>query len=325
MNWLKKLFHPFIAFIAIQLVWLSLVGLWIYWFVGRNRELRTLAERYKADIVGSGLDRLVLVEGLVLLALILAGVYVIFLYWRSQSALYQQQKDFISQVTHELKSPLASIQLHLETIRLRNPPPDKLERFLNTMLNDTERLNNLINNLLLAARLEHKQSRSQYPVIDLSTFVAAYTEQMRAALPVGSTLTVDVEPGIYAAIDRDGLQTALRNLFENSELYCTASPEITLSLKSAGRHCLLTFQDKGIGIDQKNLARIFQMFYRVRRPGINIRGTGLGLYIVKAIITEHGGTIRASSNGIGTGCTFHMTLPIADANHRNQNLGMDDE
>jgi signal transduction histidine kinase len=313
MKWLKKLIHPFIAFIAIQLVWLTLVVLWIYWFVGRNRELHKLAERYKADITGSGLDWLVLTEGLILLTLILAGVYVIFLYWKRQSALYQQQKNFISQVTHELKSPLASIQLHLETIRLRNPPPDKLQRFVDTMLTDTGRLNTLISNLLLAARLDHQQKRPRHPVIDFSAFITDYAEQRRATLPAGSVLAVSVEQGIHAAIDKEGMQTVLRNLFENSELYCTASPDISLALKNSGRHCILTFQDKGIGIERKNLGRVFQMFYRVRRPGENIRGTGLGLYIVKSIITEHGGTIRASSEGIGTGCTFHITLPVADA------------
>src|SRR5208282_2047676 len=156
MKLLRKLFHPLFALIAIQLVWVLLVIFWIYWFIGSNKAFRKLAELYRPELAGRGIDWTVLVVGLALLLVILPGVYVIFLYWKRQSDLVNQQKNFMSQVTHELKSPLASIQLHLETIKLRNPPPDKMERFLDTMLADTDRLNNLINNLLLAAKLEHR-------------------------------------------------------------------------------------------------------------------------------------------------------------------------
>ena len=171
MKLLRKLFHPLFALIAIQLVWVLLVVFWIYWFIGSHKEFRKLAELYRPELAGRGIDWTVLVEGLALLLVILPGVYVIFLYWKRQSDLVNQQKSFMSQVTHELKSPLASIQLHLETIKLRNPPPDKLDRFLDTMLADTDRLNNLINNLLMAAKLEHRVRSAQYPVIDFSQLV----------------------------------------------------------------------------------------------------------------------------------------------------------
>lgn len=122
MKWYKKIITPLIALIGIQLVWILLVIFWIYWFLGRNREFRDLAQRYKPELIGHGLNWIVLVEGLLLLVAILAGVYVMFLYWRRQAKLYQQQRTFISQLTHELKSPLASIQLHLQTVKLRKPP-----------------------------------------------------------------------------------------------------------------------------------------------------------------------------------------------------------
>lgn len=311
MNWLKKVFHPLVTFIAIQVVWILLVIFWVYWFVGRHKEIRELAERYRPELVGRGSDWLVLVQGLVLLAVILAGVYVIFLYWRRQSNLYQEQRDAISQVTHELKSPLASIQLHLETIRLRKPPPDKLERFLDTMLADTERLNNLISNLLMTARLEQRGLGASFSAIDFSEFLVQYMEQKRQKLPEGGSLTVKVEGGIKLAADVEGLQTALRNLFENAVLYSVGAPDISVTLSKTDNHCLLTFQDKGIGIEPKDLKKVFRMFYRVRRPGENIRGSGLGLYIVKSIVTEHGGKIKVSSEGGGKGCTFIITLPLA--------------
>lgn len=317
MRWFNKLFHPLIAFIGIQLAWILMVVFWIYWFVGRHKDFRQLAELYRPELAGR-LDWLVLAEGLVLLVVILAGVYVLFLVWRRQSALYRQQKNFISQVTHELKSPLASIQLHLETIRLRNPSPDKLERFLDTMLSDADRLHNLINNLLMTARLEDSRRSSQYPVIDFSAFVATYLERKRSKLPEGGSLTVEVENGLNVAVDTEGMEMVLRNLFENAVLYSPASPELRVKLSREGRCCRLTFQDNGIGIDPKNLKKIFRIFYRIRRPGENIRGSGLGLYIVKSIVAEHGGKVTAASDGHGKGSTFTIILPLAA--HRGTNV-----
>ncbi len=310
MRWLRKITHPFIAFIGIQLVWIFLVVFWVYWFVVRHKEFRKLAEQYRPEMVAHGFGWPVLVGGLALLIIILAGVYVIFLYWRRQSALYREQKDVISQVTHELKSPLASIQLHLETIRLRKPSAEKLERFLDTMLADTERLNNLISNLLLAARLEQRGRTATSTVIDFSAFVTEFATRKREKLPEGGSITVDCEPGIKVAADVEGMQTALRNLFENAVLYSPASPEIRVTLRREGTRCLLTFQDKGIGLAPADLKRVFRRFYRVRRPGESIRGTGLGLYIVRSVINEHGGKINVTSEGEGKGCTFIITLPL---------------
>ncbi len=312
MKWLRKITHPLIAFIGIQLIWVLLVVFWIYWFVVRHKELRQLTERYRPDLVTHGFGWPVLVGGLALLLAILAGVYVIFLYWRRQSALYREQKDVISQVTHELKSPLASIQLHLETIRLRKPSPEKLERFLDTMLADTERLNNLISNLLMAARLEQRRRATASTVIDFSAFIADFAARKREKLPEGGSITVEAEPGIKIATDAEGMQTALRNLFENAVLYSPASPEIRITLQQQGKRCILTFQDKGIGLATADLKRVFRRFYRVRRHGESIRGTGLGLYIVKSVISEHGGKITVTSEGEGKGCTFIITLPLAE-------------
>src|SRR6266545_3191652 len=209
MKLMKRLFHPLMALIGIQLVWVLLVVFWIYWFVGRHKEIRELTERYRPDMVGKGLDWPVLVEGLVLLLVVLAGVYVIFVYWKRQADLVKQQKKVLSQVTHELKSPLASIQLHLETIKLRKPAADKLERFLDTMLADTDRLNNLISNLLMAAKLENRGRPPCYPVIDLSQLVERIMERKRSKLHEGGHLTVKVEKGIMAAVDTEGMETAL--------------------------------------------------------------------------------------------------------------------
>lgn len=311
MRWMKKILNPLFALIGIQLVWVLLVVLWIYWFVGRHKEFRELARVSRPDLLVRGFDWPVLVEGLVLLIIILAGVYVIFLYWRRQSKLYKQQKDLMAQITHELKSPLASIQLHLETISLRKPPPDKLERFIDTMLGDTERLNNLISNLLMAAKLEQRRRPHQHPAVDISAIVTASMERKKAKLPEGGNIALSIEPGIRCNANAEELETVLRNLFENAILYSVGTPEIRVTLERAANRCRITFQDNGRGIEAGELKRVFRMFYRVRQPGENIRGTGLGLFIVKSIVSEHGGTVRVESEGIGKGCRFEIMLPLA--------------
>lgn len=297
--------------IAVQIVWIGLLVLWILWFLGRHYELRDLAERYRPEMMPPHINWPVLAGGIILLAFMLVGLYVIFIYWKRQSRLYAEQKTFISQITHELKSPLASIRLHLETIRLRKPPPDKLERFLDTMLADTDRLNNLISNFLMAAKLEQRQRVGQLPAINFSTFVSKCLEKMKTQLPPGINISADIEPGITVAADTEGMEMVIRNLLENAALYSPASPEVLVSLKTTGKTCQLAFQDNGRGIEAKEFNNIFRMFYRVRQSGENIKGTGLGLYIVKSVIRRHNGKTSVFSRGIGQGSTFTITLPLA--------------
>ena len=309
MKVLRKIFHPVMALIAIQLVWITLVVFWIYWFVGKHREFRQLAEKYRPELLGQGFNWPVMVEGLLLLVVILVGVYVLFVYWNRQSKLYAKQRDIISQVTHELKSPLASIQLHLETIRLRRLSEDKLEAFVGTMLADTDRLHYLINNLLMAARLEQRRKPAERRLTDMSVMLAEYVERERVNLSQGGSITLEAEPALKLSVDPEEMGMVLRNLFENAVLYSPGSPEISVGLIRTGSSVRLTIQDKGRGLDKNELKHVFEMFYRVHPTGENVRGTGLGLYIVDTIIRSYGGKVCVESTGLGQGCTFIITLP----------------
>ena len=313
MHWLKRLFNPLFAFIGIQLAWVLVVIVWLDWFLGKHRRLRELAEQYSPELLEGGPDWLILAEGLILLVSILVGVYVIFLYWRKQSSLVHEQRQFISQVTHELKSPLASLQLHLETIRRHQPAPERLAAFLETMLGDTARLNGLIDNLLSANRVGQKHWRLDLQPVDLSAFVERYFRVRQFTLPKAGKLSLDITPGLHALIDQEAMETVLRNLLENAILYSDNPPDITVTLTADKEHCLLAFADRGRGIDVSEQKKIFNMFYRVRRTNENIRGTGLGLFIVHATILRHHGRIRVESAGKGLGTTFHITLPRCEA------------
>lgn len=311
MNLLRRIFHPIMALIAIQLLWITVVIFWIYWFIGKHREFRELAEKYRPELLGQGANWPVMVEGLAMLVLILIGVYVIFVYWNRQSNLYMQQRNIISQVTHELKSPLASIQLHLETIRLRKPSEERLESFVDTMLADTDRLHYLINNLLMAARLEQRRKNSERRLTDLTQLLHDHVERERAALPLGGSISLEAAPDLKAMVDPEEMSMVVRNLFENAVLYSPQSPEISVKLTRIGSMLQLSVQDQGRGLDQKECKNVFERFYRVQPPGDNVRGTGLGLYIVETIIKGYGGTVGVTSEGLGRGCTFTVKLSAA--------------
>lgn len=310
MNILRRIFHPIMALIAIQLVWITVVVFWIYWFIGKHNEFRQLAEKYRPELLGQGANWPVMVEGLVMLVLILIGVYVIFVYWNRQSNLYLQQRNIISQVTHELKSPLASIQLHLETIRLRRPSEERLDSFVSTMLADTDRLHYLINNLLMAARLEQRR-KSERRLTDLTQLIAEHVERERGTLPQGGSISYEAPPELKAMVDPEEMGMAVRNLFENAVLYSPQSPEILVKLVKSGAWLYLSVQDHGRGLDRSELKKVFERFYRVQPPGDNVRGTGLGLYIVESVIKGYGGTVGVTSDGPGKGCTFTVKFPAA--------------
>ncbi len=312
MRRLKNLFNPIVTLIVVQVVWIGLVVLWIIWFLGRHYELRRFAEQYRPELVPTHINWPVLAGGIIMLAFVLLGLYVIFIYWKRQSRLYAEQKTFIAQITHELKSPLASIRLHLETIRLRKPTADKMERFLDTMLADTERLNTLISNFLMAAKLEQRPVGAGLTTVDFSAFVEKFIHEFGMHLPDGSSLTREVDAGIFAKVDVEGMEMVLRNLLENAFLYSPAAPEVHVALNRGVKNCTLTVSDNGSGIIRKELKKVFKMFYRVRNAGETIRGTGLGLYIVQSIIARHNGKIRAESEGAGRGCHFIITLPTVE-------------
>jgi signal transduction histidine kinase len=311
MNWLKRIFNPLMAFIGIQVAWVLVVFFWLNWFLGSHRKLRDLAEKYSPELLVGGPDWLILTEGMLLLVSMLVGVYVIFLYWKKQSALVREQHQFISQVTHELKSPLASLQLHLETLRRHQLSPERQAAFLETMLSDAGRLNGLIDNLLSANRVDQKHWLLDLQTIDFSAFVEKYFRARQFTLPKAGKLSLEITPGIHADIDRDAMETVLRNLLENAILYSDRSPDITVTLTSDADKCTLDFADRGRGIEINEQKKIFNMFYRIRRKKENIRGTGLGLFIVHATVRRHHGQVKVESKGPGEGTTFRIILPTA--------------
>ena len=306
------LYHPVTVFLSIQVLWILLMVVWIRWYVEKHTQLRAMAERLRTQ-VEEGFGWLPLLEGALLLTLILAGATVIFIYWSKQHNLIQMQRAFVSNVTHELKSPVASIQLALETMALRDLSDEKKREFVSMMLDDTERLSVLIDRILGAARIERRRGRYRLEAVSLRHFVEdVLAEDRHRYEKDGHEIILEKGRDARVAIDRSAMRVVLSNLLENASRYSPRGSKINIRLHRDLRSCRLDVIDTGDGIRGKDLKNVFKMFWRGSEgQASRVRGTGLGLYLVRNIVKDHRGKVWASSQGVGRGTTFSVRLPRA--------------
>jgi signal transduction histidine kinase len=257
--------------------------------------------------------RMFAAEGTTFLCILVAGTALILRSVRREMELMRQQANFLSAVTHELKSPLASIRLFIETLELRDPPPEKRARFLANMRGDVDRLEGLVNNILAVARLDSGRFVVHVDRGDLGRDVA----DVIAALgkdPSQRHVTVELalpdEP-LYARYDLGVLKTVLRNLLDNAAKYGGAKQPVRVVVARHGDSACIEVHDQGIGLAAEEQEKIFQKFYRVGDEMVRqTEGSGLGLYLVRELIRHLGGTITAESPGVGKGSTFRITLAV---------------
>jgi hypothetical protein len=305
------LYHPVTIFLSIQVLWILLMVIWIRWYIEKHAQFRAMAQKLRTQVEVDGSGWLPLLEGGLLLALILAGVTVIFIYWNKQHRLNQMQRAFVSNVTHELKSPVASIQLALETMALRDLSEDRRRDFIAMMLDDTERLSTLIDRILGAARIEKKRDRYRLETVSMRHFLEEVLAEDRHLYEKdGRVIVFEKGRDARVAIDRSAMRVVLANLLENAACYSPQNSKIRLRLHRDLGSCRLDVIDSGDGIRGKDLKNVFKMFWRgSEEKASRVRGTGLGLYIVRNIVKDHRGKVWASSQGMGRGSTFSVRLP----------------
>jgi signal transduction histidine kinase len=231
----------------------------------------------------------------------------------------RRQETFIDSVTHELKSPLASIKLCLETLAREELSSEQRERLRNMMLADVDRLSVFVEDILEASRIAHGIRSQFWTATDIGELIERCVGNLRAryALPEESVV-IDVPPGLVVRTDPTALETVLKNLLDNAVKYSAMPIKIDISVRSAPEGELeLIVRDHGIGIAKSQLKRIFRRFYRVPSEEVYARsGTGLGLYVVAALVKNLGGAIEAQSSGPsqGTAITVRLPLVAAEAN-----------
>jgi signal transduction histidine kinase len=253
--------------------------------------------------------------GVIFFALLIAGMIVNTSFLVREIRRNEQHDSFINAVTHELKTPIASIRLYLQTLQHRDVDAAQRSEFYRLMLDDTDRLMGTVDQVLKAGEAGHKRQDRRVPV-DFSGLVRECVEVARSShhLPPESLRYEQlVNHGAAAGVlgDSEELRAAVSNVLDNAVKYSGDQVDISVRLDTPDEKLVtLSVRDQGVGIPAEELKRIFKRFYRVSNRSLShVKGTGLGLFIVRAIARKHGGRVFAESEGEGRGTRVVMELP----------------
>ncbi len=252
-----------------------------------------------------------LVIGLISFAVVLSVIIIVSFFLAREILEVRRQTTFIDSVTHELKSPLASLKLCLETIARPEVAPADRERLRQMMLGDVERLSTFIDDILEASRLAHGRRSLTLSNVDLGELVrqSVVGVERRYKLEPG-TIRVAVPEGVRLYTDATALETVLKNLLDNGVKYSDAPVTVSVTVERDGTGYAIEVADRGIGIPSKHLKRIFERFYRVPSEAVHARrGTGLGLFVVSSLVRNLGGRLTAYSEGPRRGTRVRIELP----------------
>jgi two-component system, OmpR family, sensor histidine kinase SenX3 len=264
--------------------------------------------------------RVLLFFGVIFFAVLIAGMIVNTSFLIRELRRSEQHDSFINAVTHELKTPVASIRLHLETLQRRQLPDGQKQEFYALMLSDTERLMKTIEQVLRAGRAGDKKAGRDKSAVDFRHLVHECMEAARTrhhlspeSLHYEEASTNGTEMSVRG--NAEDLRTAVFNVLDNAIKYSGENVDVRVRLNVPDeKRVVLSVEDHGIGIPEDDLKSIFKRFYRVTHRSLgHIKGTGLGLFIVKSIAEKHGGKVSAASEGEGEGTTITMELPRANA------------
>lgn len=303
----KFLVSPILVYVLGQVAWMALLGLWITWYV---------ANVISGRASGGGvldLTTTVFVLGLVFLSALLAGMTLTFISFAQQVNINRTYDNFLASVTHELKSPLASIRLHLETLAFRKLNREHEQSLVALMVRDTTRLEKLITTILEIASFEHHGKSHKLDQYAAEELIPRIVEQTMADFRIVDW-NIDMTACRDARINADpsALKRVLDILVDNSVKYTVGDARINLNCASRRKSLVIELADTGIGIPKESLRKVFRKFYRVERESSpTITGTGLGLYWARELIRIHRGSIAAESGASSTGTLFRITLPLA--------------
>ena len=261
----------------------------------------------------------VLVVGIILFAVLVAGVVLNTIFLVREVRRNERQDSFLNAVTHELKTPIASIRLYLETLQRRPTSEQQKQEFYKIMLSDSDRLLATVEQVLKAGQLGQRHRQQNRSVINLQSLVSdciAITLQ-RHDLPPDSIILEPVPGAVRLRVlgIAEDLRTAVINVLDNAVKYSPEGVHISCSLAIVNYASIaLTITDTGVGLESSQFKQIFKRFYRAPgRAMSRIKGTGLGLFLVRNIARQHGGDATAASPGPGRGTTITITLPLANS------------
>jgi signal transduction histidine kinase len=253
---------------------------------------------------------MIISEGSVFLIILLVVTWKMNQSLQREYKLNLQQKNFLLSITHELRSPIASSKVAMQTLAKRHDlPRDKVDLLLHNSLNDMERLQGLVENILLAAKIEDHTFQIGNDACDLSEITNYVIEKAADTTAGNRRIDIDIKPEVLVIGDRMGLTSVITNLIENAIKYSTDASIISISLFDDGDRVIFKIADNGLGIPDTEKKKIFQKFYRIGQEETRkTKGTGLGLYIVDRILELHKGKVSVRDND-PQGSIFEVVLP----------------
>lgn len=236
-------------------------------------------------------------EGTIFLLLLLYGISLIRKANKREQELMDQKNNFLLSITHELKTPLATNKLQLQTLKKHQLPIEKQKELIDVAINENERLNTLIDNVLLATRMQQNDYLLSMEKVDASEFVSSIVNTNYKREIDSKILTLDMDEHVSLNIDKIAFPSIITNLIDNAIKYSLEEISVTLKLKQHEQSVLIEVADKGVGISDHEKLNVFNQFYRSGNEEIRrTKGTGLGLFIVKYLVEKHQGIIKVKDN-----------------------------
>lgn len=267
-----------------------------------SAEYKLILEKYKRQKV------MILSEGGFFILLLVLGLLQVRRTFKREIELAEQQRNFLLSITHELKSPLSSVKLSLQTMMKRVLEPEQKDKLLSNSISDVVRLESLVDNILFAAKIERNAHGFSNEDLNLSELTILVIEKFllnKKNIALKST----IQDSVYFNTDRMGYTSVLINLIENAIKYSEENSEVTIVLSDDETNIFLEVKDKGYGIPKEEKEKVFDKFYRVGNEDTRkSKGTGLGLYIVKRFVEIYNGTVELTDN-IPNGSIFKITFP----------------
>jgi len=310
----SKIFYPIVILVFSVTALAASLFLYIYWYLEVSQGLKTVVQKFNLDRhqVLEPQAWIVILVLSILVGFIIICILVIFVYYQKNLQLYRMQHNFINNFTHELKTPVTSMKLYLETFLKHKLPREEQEKYIGYMLQDAARLSDYISRILNLAQIEGKRYKEESVIIDLVETTKLFLLNNRHLFQ-GSEINAHnpSEKRLLYSIKLSLFEILLMNLLTNAIKYNQSDkPVVDITFNHEGSSIFIRFTDNGIGIERADLKKIFKKFYQVgRSENMSAKGTGIGLYMADSIARMHNGRIRAESRGIGFGSVFTLELP----------------
>lgn len=305
--------HPVFIFACSIISLATALILTIYWYMEITAALEVIIMKFNIDpgqIFPSRTGMTILVLTL-LVTVVLAGILLAFIYYQRTLRLFRLQHNFIYNFTHELKTPVTSLKIYLETFLRHDLEPEEIKKYSQYMLSDVGRLTDNINSILNLARIESRAYGADLTHQDIFELIENFCEKNRTLFRNCDIILHNPGTKLIYSVNILLFEMLLMNILSNAMKYnLSDNPHVIITFRQTKQKLLIDFEDNGIGIEKHELKKIFRKFYQAATVNsADVKGSGLGLYLVFSIARIHGWNVTARSEGKGKGSIFTLSLP----------------